>query len=139
MLGPQDRVLILAPHPDDETLCTGGIIQQALAMDLPIHVVFLTYGDNNEWSFVKYRKKVTVGSKAVEGMGLVRHGEAVKATGVLGLKPGAAFLPGLPRFRDAADLGEAFGRPAGVPQHVRQDDGGRVSQCLSAGARNLSG
>jgi len=98
MLGPQDRVLILAPHPDDETLCTGGIIQQALAMDLPIHVVFLTYGDNNEWSFVKYRKKVTVGSKAVEGMGLVRHGEAVKATGVLGLKPEQLSFLGYPDF-----------------------------------------
>jgi LmbE family N-acetylglucosaminyl deacetylase len=98
MFGPQDRVLILAPHPDDETLCTGGIIQQALALGLPIHVVFLTYGDNNEWSFVKYRKKVTVGSKAVEGMGLVRHGEAVKATGVLGLKPEQLSFLGYPDF-----------------------------------------
>ena len=98
MLGPQDRVLILAPHPDDETLCTGGIIQQALALGLPIHVVFLTYGDNNEWSFVKYRKKVTVGSKAVEGMGLVRHEEAVKATGVLGLKPEQLSFLGYPDF-----------------------------------------
>ena len=98
MLGPQDRVLILAPHPDDETLCTGGIIQQALALGLPIHVVFLTYGDNNEWSFVKYRKKVTVGSKAVAGMGLVRHGEAVAATGTLGLKPEQLSFLGYPDF-----------------------------------------
>ena len=138
MLGPQDRVLILAPHPDDETLCTGGIIQQALALGLPIHVVFLTYGDNNEWSFVKYRKKLTVGSKAVEGMGLVRHDEAVAGHRGSRFEAGAAFLPGLPRFRDAADLGEALGRQAGVPQHVRQDDGGRVSQCLPAG-RGISG
>ena len=98
MLGPQDRVLILAPHPDDETLCTGGIIQQALALNLPIHVVFLTYGDNNEWSFVKYRKKVTVGSKAVAGMGLVRHAEAIKATGTLGLQPEQLSFLGYPDF-----------------------------------------
>jgi hypothetical protein len=46
-----DRILILSPHPDDEVIATGGIIQQALAQDLPIHVAFFTYGDNNEWAF----------------------------------------------------------------------------------------
>ena len=103
--------MILRPTPMTRPSVPGGVIQQALALGLPIHVVFLTYGDNNEWSFVKYRKKVTVGSKAVEGMGLVRHEEAIKATGVLGSSgkaPPSWVIPIL----DAADLGEHLGRLA---------------------------
>jgi porphobilinogen synthase len=30
VLNKDDRVLILAPHPDDETIATGGIIQKAV-------------------------------------------------------------------------------------------------------------
>src|SRR6185436_660247 len=55
-LNPQDRLLILAPHPDDEVLCCGGLIQKAVAMGLPVRTVFFTYGDNNQWSFLVYRK-----------------------------------------------------------------------------------
>ena len=47
-----DRVLVLAPHPDDESLACGGIIQRALARGARVRIVFLTYGDNNEWSFL---------------------------------------------------------------------------------------
>ena len=42
---PQDRVLVLAPHPDDEVIGCAGVIQRAVAMSLPLRVVFLTYGD----------------------------------------------------------------------------------------------
>lgn len=98
MISPNDRIMILAPHPDDETLCTAGVIQQALALGIPIRVVFFTYGDNNEWSFVVYRKRLTVGSKAVEGMGQVRHDEAIKATGILGLAPEQVTFLGYPDF-----------------------------------------
>ena len=68
-LQPDDRILIFAPHPDDETIATGGIIQKAVAMGLPIHVAFLTYGDNNETSFMLYRKRPTLKAKAVQGYG----------------------------------------------------------------------
>ena len=30
-LEASDRLLILAPHPDDETIATGGVIQKAVA------------------------------------------------------------------------------------------------------------
>ena len=60
-LSPSDRILILAPHPDDEVLGCGGIIQKSVAMKRPVHVVYLTYGDNNEWSFLIYRKHPEIG------------------------------------------------------------------------------
>ena len=39
-LRPDDRILVLAPHPDDEVLGCAGVIQRALAMGLPVRVVF---------------------------------------------------------------------------------------------------
>jgi LmbE family N-acetylglucosaminyl deacetylase len=95
---PQDRILILAPHPDDESLACGGIIQQAVAMEIPVHVVFLTYGDNNQWSFAVYRKRPELGSQAVESMGLMRHDEAIAADNVLGLHEEQLTFLGYPDF-----------------------------------------
>ncbi len=43
--GRGDRVLFLIPHPDDETLATGGLIQQALARGAEVRVVLVTSGD----------------------------------------------------------------------------------------------
>ena len=95
----QDRILILAPHPDDEVLGCGGIIQKALRLNLPVKVVFLTYGDNNQWSFLVYRKHPVFMPKAVQRMGLVRHNEALAATKALGLSPEQLVFLGYPDFR----------------------------------------
>ena len=56
-LEPHDRILIFAPHPDDEILGCAGIIQKAKAMNIPVRVLFLTFGDSNEWAFLFYRKQ----------------------------------------------------------------------------------
>jgi len=98
-LNPKDRILILAPHPDDEVLGTGGIIQKAVAMELPIKIVFLTYGDNNQWSFLLYRKYPVLLPKSVQKMGLVRHDEAIAADKLLGLKQKDLVFLGYPDFR----------------------------------------
>lgn len=97
-LAPSDRILILAPHPDDESLGTGGVIQEALAASLPVQVVFLTDGDANEWSFVLYSRRPELLPRQVEAMGEVRHNEAVAATGVLGLTPEQLTFLGYPDF-----------------------------------------
>jgi hypothetical protein len=55
-LTPDDRIIIFAPHPDDESIACGGVIQQALALKVPVRIVWLTYGDNNEWSFSATRR-----------------------------------------------------------------------------------
>ncbi len=96
--GPGDRMLVLAPHPDDESLACGGVIQRALGMGLPVRVVFLTFGDNNEWSFMVYRKRPEILPWQVRAMGEVRHGEATAAAQVLGLPPGSLTFLGYPDF-----------------------------------------
>ncbi len=93
-----DRILILAPHPDDETIACGGVIQKALTSGLPVRVIFLTYGDANEWSFVLYRKQPELLPSQVKVMGLVRHDEALAAARILGLAPGQLTFLGYPDF-----------------------------------------
>ena len=95
---PTDRVLILAPHPDDEVLGTAGVIQDAVAKRLPIRIVFLTYGDSNQWSFMLYRKHLVVMPEAVQQMGLIRHDEALKASEILGVEGQNLMFLGYPDF-----------------------------------------
>lgn len=84
LLTPKDRVLVMAPHPDDEVLGCGGIIQRAVKMGLPVHVLFLTYGDANPWSSIAYHKWPVVMPEEVIAMGYIRHREACAAAKVLG-------------------------------------------------------
>lgn len=93
-----DRILILAPHPDDEVLACGGIIQKAVALKLPIRIVFYTYGDNNQWSFLVYRKHPVFVPRAVEKMGLMRHDEALAASKELGVSAENLTFLGYPDF-----------------------------------------
>lgn len=97
-LSPEDRILVLAPHPDDEVLGTGGIIQKAVAMKLPVKVAFLTYGDSNQWSFLLYRRHPVIMPGAVEKMGLVRRDEALAATSILGVPLTDVVFLGYPDF-----------------------------------------
>jgi len=49
------RLLILAPHPDDEVLAAGGLIQQVREAGGTVHVVYLTSGESYTDS-VKFEK-----------------------------------------------------------------------------------
>ena len=98
VLSATDRILVLAPHPDDEVLGTGGVIQQAVAEKIPLKVVFLTYGDSNQWSFFLYRKHPVVWPAAVENMGIIRHDEAINASRILGVSPQNLIFLGYPDF-----------------------------------------
>jgi len=95
---PDDRVLVMAPHPDDEVLGTGGVLQRAVAMKVPIKVVFFTYGDSNQWSFLLYRRHPVIMPGAVEKMGLVRRDEAMAASSILGVTPENLVFLGYPDF-----------------------------------------
>lgn len=98
-LEEDDRILVLAPHPDDEVLGCGGIIQKAVDKKLPISIVFFTYGDNNQWSFIVYRERPVVLPRSVRQMGLVRHDEAINAAKVFGLNSDQLIFLGYPDFQ----------------------------------------
>jgi len=80
-----EKVLVLAPHPDDETLGAGGAIRLLVEMKKHVKVVFLTSG---EMAAPQYKK----GSEAYASL---RESEAAKALSVIGVKD-YSFL----RFKD---------------------------------------
>ena len=92
----RDRVLVVAPHPDDEALSTGGLIQSAVENKAAVKVVYLTYGDDNEIASLFYLKKPLLLSKDILKMGKVRENEAEKAMVSLGLSPQDLFFLGYP-------------------------------------------
>ncbi len=105
-----DRLLILAPHPDDEVLGCGGVIQQGVAMGLPIRIVFLTYGDFYEWSFIRYEKRPVVTPRGVRGMGEIRRSEALAADATLGAPAADLAFLGYPDFGTLKMWYSAWGR-----------------------------
>ena len=95
---PEDRILVLAPHPDDEVLGCAGVIQAARAAGLPVRIVYFTYGDNNEWAFLLYRRHPVLTPAAMRAMGEIRHGEALAAGRILGLSTNDQIFLGYPDF-----------------------------------------
>lgn len=97
-LEQNDRILVLAPHPDDEILATGGLMQQALSKNLPVRVVFLTNGDNNEFAFLFFSKAFTLDARSAVYAGQTRAFEALRAGRELGLEGSEETFLGYPDF-----------------------------------------
>ncbi len=84
LLNPDDRILVFAPHPDDETLAIGGLLCTAFDRGLPVRVVYLTSGDRNPWAqrFVEHRWIIRDEDR--RRWGELREAEAIAALGMLG-------------------------------------------------------
>ena len=80
-----DRVVVVAPHPDDEVLGTGGVIQQALAAGADVRVIYLTNGDHNQIAFKLYKHSLFLRPSEYVAFGEQRRAEAIAATRLLGL------------------------------------------------------
>lgn len=80
-----DRILILAPHEDDETLGCGGLIQQAAAAGAAVRVAYLTSGDHNQLAFMVYRRRPWLSPRVNRKMGEIRIREASEAMAFLGV------------------------------------------------------
>ena len=86
-ISAHDRILIFAPHPDDESLAAGGLIQRAVRAGAKVRAVLVTDGDNNPWPqrFVERRLKIRRTDRA--RWGRRRRKEALAALAHLGLDP----------------------------------------------------
>lgn len=93
-----DRILILAPHPDDEAIGCAGIIQEAVSKGANLKVVYLTNGDHNQVAFIVYEKRITLRQGEFIHMGEVRRKEAIKAMKVLGVDEKNLIFLGYPDF-----------------------------------------
>jgi LmbE family N-acetylglucosaminyl deacetylase len=93
-----DRILILAPHPDDEVIGAGGVIQRAVKAGAKVKVALLTYGDNNEFAFIVYEKRIVFRKKEFLRLGEVRRQESLAALEYLGVEEKDVVCLGYPDF-----------------------------------------
>ncbi len=87
--GPGDRVVVLAPHPDDEILGTGGVLQRARARDATVRVLFLTSGDGFRAAAVRLARRQRPLPADYRRLAERREREATAAARVLGVSPEA--------------------------------------------------
>jgi len=82
---PGERLMVLAPHPDDESLCCAGLMQQARAAGAEVFVTFMTSGDGFEFSAAVDGQQVRPGVQAFRTLALRRMNEARAAARALGV------------------------------------------------------
>ncbi len=91
-----DRILILAPHPDDESLATGGLIQRARAIGARVRVILATNGDNNPWPQRVIERRLLLSHHDRVRWGARRRRETRHAMQKLGAESGDALFLNLP-------------------------------------------
>ena len=84
-LDSNTRLLVVVPHPDDETLAAGGLIQIALAIGAALRVVIATDGDDNPWPQRWIEKRWRIDADARRRWGQRRRVEAAEALVRLGV------------------------------------------------------
>ena len=91
----EDRIAIVAPHPDDEVLGASGLIQQALAVGAQVKVIYLTNGDHNQAAFRRYSQRQNLPNDPL-ALGQHRRSEAMSAMQFLGLTTNDLVFLGYP-------------------------------------------
>jgi N-acetylglucosamine malate deacetylase 1 len=111
---PKKPVLVLAPHPDDETFGCGGTIRMLTDSGIAVDVAFLTRGEQG------LDGGPPVGPAESQALGDVRMNEAHAACGVLGVRK-VTFLGGCD-----TRLGEQPELAGSIAQLLQSDDYQRV-------------
>jgi LmbE family N-acetylglucosaminyl deacetylase len=91
-----DRVMIFAPHPDDEALGNAALIQVARAAGAQVRVVFVTDGESNPWPQRYVERRWFIDADCRLRWGVRRRAESLRALETLGLLPTDAIFLGLP-------------------------------------------
>ena len=91
-LDPSERLLIIAPHPDDESLATGGLLQRIRQAGAAARVLVVTDGDNNPWPQRWLEKRWQIGPSERQRWGALRRQEARLALKKLGFEGETRFL-----------------------------------------------
>ena len=90
------RLLVAAPHPDDESIATGELIQHVRAAGGTVEILLLTAGDNNPWPQRWLERRLRIGSEDRRRWGARRRQEVAGALARLGLPQDALHPLGLP-------------------------------------------
>jgi LmbE family N-acetylglucosaminyl deacetylase len=100
------RILILAPHCDDETLGAGGLIQAAVQRGIEVQVVIATNGDGFRFATSRTFRKLAPNAKDYIHMGETRQQESLAALAKLGVPAENVHFLGYPDRGTPALLGK---------------------------------
>src|SRR5579872_2857522 len=111
------RTLIIAPHPDDDVIAAGGLMQRAIAGGGELRVLFITDGDNNPWPQRFMQRKWFLSAADRSSWGSTRRQEALCSLALFGIAPECATFLALPDSgmarmarRGVAEVSEAIRR-----------------------------
>ncbi len=96
LLTSRSRVMMFAPHPDDESLATGVFLQRAVAANAAVRVVYATDGERNCWPQRVFERRVRLREDDRRRWGARRRGEALAALQILGVSPASVEFLSLP-------------------------------------------
>lgn len=91
-LNARTRLLVVAPHPDDESIATGELILQVRQAGGEVQILLLTNGDNNPWPQRWVERRLRIGADERRRWGERRRTEVTQALAQLGVT-GEALQP----------------------------------------------
>ena len=115
-VGPETRLLLIAPHPDDEALGAAGLVQRVVAAGGSVRVLLMTSGDAFPEGVEAARKIRRPRPRDFRSYGDLRERESTSALQRLGRQPRADPVPGVPGRRTLPDCIEL---PVGQGTAVR--------------------
>jgi LmbE family N-acetylglucosaminyl deacetylase len=117
-LSPTTRLLVVSPHPDDETLGAGGLMQRVLHAGGAVKVVFMTSGDGFPEGVALARHTQHPQAQDYRAYGQLRQEEARRALTTLGVRAQDVLFLGFPdsglcplRMTYQADNGRNYQSP----------------------------
>ena len=89
-------LLVVSPHPDDESLCCAGVIRRVVAAGGHVSIVWLTSGDASELDMLLIERALRVHPRKMRDLAARRMREARAAAAILGVPPERQFFLGYP-------------------------------------------
>jgi LmbE family N-acetylglucosaminyl deacetylase len=89
-------LLVVSPHPDDETLCCAGVIRRVAAAGGRASIVWLTSGDGSELDLLLIERTLRIQPEKMRDLAHKRMREARAAAAILGIPPGRQLFLGYP-------------------------------------------
>ncbi len=96
LLSPNTRLMVFSPHPDDETLGAGGLIQRVLGVGGAVKVVFMTSGDGYPEGVEMEEHISHPTAQDFREYGMERQEEAMRVLETLGMKEKDVIFLGFP-------------------------------------------
>jgi LmbE family N-acetylglucosaminyl deacetylase len=89
-------LLVVSPHPDDESLCCAGVIQRVLHAGGRVSIVWFTSGDGSELDLLIVEKSLFIRPAKLRDLARRRMQESREAARILGVPPQGLYFLGYP-------------------------------------------